>query len=396
MALAQSSLSKWTLCTRDLELIETMVEQADEQSIMTVDEFGISHAHAISSLFFAYPTTTAYTPPDLLINEDINLHDEATEPTYFITLTDGQIVSGVLQESADDDQIRYSIYAGLTRRSTGSIPLERILLITNQPAHRLSHNDVDKDSIITKNKDILFGFVESIGPTTSITTDRSMLNLVLDQIQSIQLANLPEHAQGIYITTNDNLHLRVTAYDFDLRHPLTVQIDPESLGLNADARKAWLLEPDAPIGIRVVHSHSKVVSLASITPQLVEPTGDRNWTPSPTVLANDSTPVLSSIDLHAPVRVIYPLPKGSTRIAFDLTAAVNTWTDCIASVYSISYAGNRTQILNQRLNADNPSASLNTPLDSDIETVEIRIDPGEFGPIQDRVIIEHPRVLIEF
>ena len=141
LALAQSSPSPWILCTRDLELIETMIEKADEQSFVIIDEFGTTHSQPINNLFFAFPTATTYASPDILLNEDVDLQDETTEPIHFITLVDGQTISGVLHDSPDDDQIRYSIYAGLTRRSTGSIPLERIRLISIQPTVGSSSNN---------------------------------------------------------------------------------------------------------------------------------------------------------------------------------------------------------------------------------------------------------------
>jgi len=38
---------------------------------------------------------------------------------------------------------------------------------------------------------------------------------------------------------------------------------------------------------------------------------------------------------------------------------------------------------------------LNSELPMGTEKIELRIDPGTHGPIQDRVIIKYPRVLIE-
>ncbi|MBL4697502.1 MAG: hypothetical protein JKX70_01575, partial [Phycisphaerales bacterium] len=252
-----------------------------------------------------------------------------------------------------------------------------------------------QDSITTRNSDVIKGFIESIGTSTLIEGENDIVKVNISDIQSITLANFPQLSEGIYLSTNDDLRLRVSSFDFDFQHPLTVEIDAESIGLAADKRNIWLLSPDAPVGLDVVSTNTRVISLSTITPELIEPTGDRDWTPTPRAIINSANPVLSTVDLRAPVRVVYPLPKGSSRFACTLIAPINTWTDCIAMVYSISYDGQRTELLNQQLNAAHPSHEINVALNENTEKIEIRIDPGEYGPIQDRVLLQYPRVLVE-
>lgn len=392
---AQAASSTWTICTRELELIETIVIEADEERIVTVDGFGIRRTRSLDSIFFAIPTPILHQQTDQTIEEQMVGPRDESYATKYIMLTDGQVMKGRITDSFDADKLAITLYTGTTIRSGAMIPLENILTIADSPIATSYELVAADDSITTRNNDVLRGFIESIGRTTSISVGRDVLEIPLDQISTINFANIPERIAGVYISTNDDLHLRVSSFDFDFQHPLTVDVDSVSLGLPSDARDVWLLDPSAPAGIELVHPSQRVISLCSIKPELTEPTGDRDWTPTPTAMSNEANPVLGTIDLHAPVRVVYPLPKGATRFACDLVAPINTWTDCIAKVYSISYAGQRTELLNKQLNADHPSQSLNVELNPDTAKIEIRIDPGAFGPIQDRVLLVHPRVLIE-
>lgn len=388
-AIAQDISSAWMLCTSNLELHETLIVQADEQRVITIDQFGIRHNWPTGDLFFASPANTVSNlDPDLTL--DIDSNDKR-----FITFVDGQVITGSLGNSIDPDRMSYTIMTGTTQRGFASIPLEQISIVSDSPLNKTAEGIADTDIVTTSTGDTITGFIETIGPSTTIATDRNTIHLNLDQIESISLANIPERVEGMYISTNDHLHLRVSAFDFDFQHPLTVRLDSQSIGLAQDDRNIWLLDPDSATGITVLHPSKRVISLASITPELIEPTGDRSWTPTPTVLKNTANIVLSSIDLHAPVRTVYPLAKGSTRFACELDAAISTWTDCIAEVFAISYTGQRTELLRVQLNADHPSQMMNSELPKNTEKIEIRIDPGMHGPIQDRVIIKYPRILIE-
>jgi hypothetical protein len=390
-ASAQNVSTTWTICDRDLKLTETIVTRANESQIVTVDEFGIRRSRSVDNLFFAIPTSGLA----LAIEEELfSVAPEESDPTKYITLADGQIIKGAIMDSPDSDKMRYTAYSGSIIRGQASIPLERLLWISDQPNIDPSALNTDSDSIKTMNGDVLLGFIESVGPVTTISSDRDELEVRLGQIRSMGFANLPEPVEGMYLSTSDHLNLRVSSFDFDFQHPLTLTVDARSLGLDSESRAVWLLDPDAPVGVHVVRASERILSLTEIVPELVEPTGDRSWTPFPTVLVSSADPILSSIDLHAPVRAVYRVPEGASRFACELVAPINTWTDCLASVYSISYSGERTQLLYQRLDTNHPVESLNTELEPDTEMIEIRIDPGENGPIQDRVLIKHPRLLI--
>ena len=382
--------SSWTLCTRELELLEINITDVNQERIESLDSYGIRRRWAVGDVFFAIASQKSMR--EEAIDHVETSDDDPAATAWSISLVDGQVIRGRIEDSDDPDMLGYTIYTQDTIRSTAKIDLEHVLSISRQrtPAVEVA----DSDTIVTRSGDVLGGFIERIGTVNAIETPRGDVALKLDQIQSMHFANPAERVSGVYLSTIDGLVLRTDEFDFDFDHPTTVAVDGAGLGIGADSRTLWLLEPNSPSGIEVVDSDQRVVSLAQISPALIEPTGDRSWTPTPSVSLSEVHPVLSTIDLRAPVRVVYPLPKGSDRFACSIVAPINTWTDCIVVVESISYSGKRFELLRQRLNAQTPSVEINTELVDDTRELEIRVEPGEYGPIQDRVLIEEPRLLV--
>ena len=406
----QASGLTWTLCTNKLKLIETTVIRADESAIVGINQFGVRTRYAIDDLFFAVPTAARsdHRPdPELdpiqvppIVEPEIRF-----APTRYLSLIDGQVIQGRLLDSSDPDVLQLMLYAGNSTVGNATLPLEQVRVMSDTP-RTITDRVAGADTIITENNDRLVGFVESIGSpeyTASISLDsapdQAPVSIALDQIKSITMANPPEFIPGVYITTSDHLRLRISSFDFNFREPMSIVVDAPSLGLDSTSSSpngpTWQLSPDAPAGITIQQSDARIIALASIAPSLIEPTGDRDWTPTPIVVTSHTNPVLSTIDLRAPVRAIYPVPEGSSRFACELVAQINTWTDCVAHVVSIDASGNRSELLTQRLHADHPSQTLNARLEPGTTQIEIRIEPGELGPIQDRVLLVKPRVLIE-
>jgi hypothetical protein len=94
------------------------------------------------------------------------------------------------------------------------------------------------------------------------------------------------------------------------------------------------------------------------------------------------------------MRVHYPLPSGATRFACTLEAPIEEWTDCVVRVIVQSDRGSST-LFEGRLSAEVSKAELNTPLPRGATHLIIEVDPGEHGPIQDRVLIHRPRLLVQ-
>ena len=396
---------EWIICNENLELIETLVIDANEQRLLTTDKFGIRTPINLDTIFFAYQIDTMLPLPIE--------HEPETEPTqstseepsppgyHSIQLTDGQIITAQIIDSSNPDFLRYHLIINNKDLAIGSLPLDRIMHIdaTKTNANPTPTLDQTTDTIITLNNDIITGFIENIGTHCTIALDTRQLTLPLQQIQSIHLANIIESIPGILILTNDGSKLFANTLDADFQHQTTLSLAPNSLGLQeepTDTADTWRLPNDLIAGIEVHQCNHYVIGLAELTPTTIEPTGDRAWTPTPTVLKHSTqNPALATIDLQAPVRMVYSLPTDTTRFACTLQAPINQWTDCIATITTINAKGHRVELLSVQLNALHPSHEINTPIDPNSKELEIRIEPGEQGPIQDRVLIHSPRLLIE-
>lgn len=391
---AQELAAGWTICMRDLTLVETIVERGDENGIVTVNEFGIRKLIPLGDIFFAVPTKPLPTP----VAGDVDtVPMEQRSPVRLISLTDGQVLRGSIVNPPEPETLAYRVVAGTSMHGDGQVSLERVRSVGDEP-YALLVRDRDGDGgdrVTTRTGDVLTGFIESIGAQTTISASTGKITLDSRRVQSMLIANPPQTVPGVYIATDDGLRVRADSFDFDFQQPMMVTVDAPSLGMDTDARTTWIFDPGAVRGIDVVRQRARVVSLTGIAPERVEAVGSRDWTPSPTVmLAQAQHAVLGSIDLHAPLRVVYPLPRGSTRFACELTGVISTWTDCVARVTSVAYNGTRTELLSQRINAKNPGATVNAELGEGTARIEFEIDPGAYGPIQDRVIVGRPRVVV--
>lgn len=385
-----TSPTTWTICTDELKLIESSIELITQDQVVLTDEFGIHQSIPISDIFFVIPSEPIQRP---LFLDSESTNQSASLHIKFIAFIDGQIIQATILPNTDPDTLTCIIITGSAERGQANIPLEQILQITN--AMPVATPAPVNDTITTTAGDVLIGFIESIGETSSIETDTGTLYIPHTQIESIALANIKEPSPGIYTTTADGLRIKSDTFNIDFKHALAINIDHKSIGITPTTNPTWLLGPNAATGIHVVHPSQHIKSLTHIQPDLIEPTGDRSWTPTPTVITNIAEPILSIIDLQAPVRVLYPIPANTTKFACTLSAPINTWTDCIANIYSISSAGTSTMLFSAPINADNPSHTIDLMLEPNIKKLEFRIEPGKHGPIQDRVLIGQPRLLIE-
>ena len=399
---------EWIICDDNLELVETLVIDANEQRLLTTDKFGIRTPINLDTIFFAYQSDTLRPLPIEPESEPTDsTAEEPSSPSYHsIQLTDGQIINAQIIDSSNPDFLRYHLIIDNKDLATGSLPLDRILHITTQktdanPTPTLDQpfslsTDLSADTIITLNNDIITGFIEHIGSQCTIALDTRQLTLPLQQIQSIHLANIIEPAPGIMLLTNAGSRLFANTLDSDFQHQTTLTLASGSLGLQDEPTDSWRLPNNLIAGIEVHQPNTHILGLAQLAPTKIEPTGGRAWTPTPTTSQHATqNPVLATIDLQAPVKMVYSLPTGTTRFACTIEAPINQWTDCIATFTTINAKGHRVELLSARLNDLHPSHEINTPIEPNSKGLEIRIDPGEHGPIQDRVLIHAPRLLIE-
>jgi hypothetical protein len=220
------------------------------------------------------------------------------------------------------------------------------------------------------------------------------IEIEASKLNRIGIANDPERVEGIYMRFTDQEQVRVEQFEVTPSRPISVRVDTDALGLADTGNDEWRFDARTLTGLMVLDERAEVVALSTMEPRSIEPMGDRIWTQRPSrINENASHPALMGLDLHSPIRVTYELPENASRFACEFEAPIEQWTDCIARVIVRTYNGQR-QLAEHRLNQHNNNIDINLQRPGNAQSLVIEIDPGEQGPIQDRVLLLRPRLLV--
>lgn len=393
-ATAQGLPDGWIVCMRDLELRETLIDHADERELVLRSAYGIRSRVSMNDVLFMVRTQDAQEAQEDLVGAPT----PQQSPVRLFSLIDGQVIRGSIIEPDMPEQIAFTLIAGRDVHGRARVPIEQVLRIADesaQPQVQPADPLID-DTVQTRTGDEIIGFIESVGPLTRIAmSDGSELDIETSRIESIQFANEPAVMPGIYLSFTQQEVLRAGMFKYDNQQPIMIDVDTISLGLDDTGNSTWIFDTDTLRSLQVIDPGLRVVALSELVPDRVDATGDRDWTPAPRVLDRGAShPTLRSIDFPSPMRAHYPIPIGAARFACSIQAPIERWTDCVIRIVAQSSRGGST-LLEQRLNAQQPTAEINVPLPADTTHLVIEIDPGENGPIQDRVLLRRPRLLVE-
>jgi hypothetical protein len=389
---AQPIRGGWTICTRDLQLRDTLIERANERELTLMNAYGIRSVLPMDQVLFVVKSEAT---EELNAEEVVGVPLLEPSPVRLISLVDGQSIRGNILDSEIVEQVAISLIAGSSMYGDAFIQLDQLLSIRDhlRPAAQSGETLVD-DVVVMRNGDRVSGFIESIGSQIEVAVDDRLIELDLDRVERVYVANDPDPVDGIYMRFTDDEIIRALGFDFASRSPIQVSIDPSSLGLDNTGSTDWRFDPGMLEAFWVDEVNQRVLALSDITPSTIEPTGQRVWTPAPEVINLDAShEALRTIDFSSPARVSYPMPEGATRFACSIEAPIQVWTDCVVRIFA-ERDGRARQVFEQRLNPDSQAAGVNVELPRGTDTLIVEIDPGEHGPIQDRVLMHRPRVLV--
>jgi hypothetical protein len=107
--------------------------------------------------------------------------------------------------------------------------------------------------------------------------------------------------------------------------------------------------------------------------------------------AGEATPMLGALDIRfpGPMAVQWNLPRGAQRIAATAALAPDTapWGDC-----EIAILVDGQEIFRDHLEPGRPAIAINLPIRGD--SITIAIEAGNHGPINDRVTLHRPLLLL--
>lgn len=324
-------------------------------------------------------------------------------PTPGLWFTDGQRLAGIPRPGdvpADHLLWKHPVFGPLT------LSLDRVSRIVlrrpSRPAAARPRGP--EDSILLVNGDRLSGFLSSFGLTLRVEVGEETRELSSRRVAEVELANPPEPMRGTVAWLADGSILRITS--FQTSRTGEVVLRPAVFAAEAGAGPGTLAAGEGsdqgvfPLAdlVAVVFDASRLVPLASLTTASQAPSGNRRWTEPIAVAPADAAPLAAAdIALPGPMTVEWALPAGSRRFAgeLELTPDQWPWGDCEVVVSLVSSGGRAADLVRERLNAARPRVGVNVAIDGSASRLRVRVEPGLYGAIQDRVVIRRPLLLID-
>jgi hypothetical protein len=307
-----------------------------------------------------------------------------------LELVDGQRLTGNLGEAGEGDLFTW------THPRLGVLQLklddvQRLRVRELKPSQRIGSAPEANDLLIFANGDRVEGFVEALADPLVITIGEAKREVPLDRVGEVVFANPPGAPAGAFVWLRDGSiiaarELRTTRVGELLITPRLVS-DSESPEMHGAGSASV---PLAEL-IGVNFDTGALMPLAAVTPERYEALGGRRWTPP--VRVSEGGP-LGAGDIVFPgaMSVRWSIPEHITRFSAlaELPREAWTWGDC-ELVVQVETGGAAKELVRQRLSGAAPSQRINTGLGAGPgRTLIVRIEAGELGPIEDRVVLRRP------
>ncbi len=421
-ALAQESKGvPRVLLDRQLHERAVLLAGLDGRTIMYTDAAGLLRNESVAEYLAIIPPLEPAAParPPAPANGHREPELPPARAWSVIDLADGERFFGdVAPAAAAKDSIRWS--HPVLGQMEFKIDQVRRIRLDMPPAGSWSKPvpvlapDTKDDLVIFANGDRLSGFVEGL---TGLPRELRLTSsekgagaggartIKLDVVREVVFANPPQSipARSTLVWLKDGSVIACRAVKSGRLGELTLNLslqDSEASpsDVTADPRPAGALRLDDLQG--AAFEPGALVPLCSLPPVEQKPVGDRRWT-RPIAIADADRAVLGAgdIELPGPLSVEWDLPPGATHLGADaeLPRQMWTWGDCqvvVSALGSGSGASAETELFRSRLNADQPHARIAVAV-AGAKRLRIRIEPGAFGPVQNRVVLRRPLLLIE-
>lgn len=300
------------------------------------------------------------------------------EFTPFVDLIDGWRIPGQILADLSTDEALF-----IRTRLAGEVRLEldRVAAIVLSPRFAdLPTDPPQRDEVHLLNGDVLSGFVNRVGRVVEVETSAGPLAASISDAGCITFANPREMPSGCGVWLADGSILSTPSIEF---------VEGQAVMRPMIALGSVISVPAATV-VAVVFDTSRLVPLESLTITDFAPDPDRRWSEPPDASPNP-TPGLSRIEIPGPMRVTWSLPEHAERIGGNMTLpeSARTWGDCEVSLHA---AGR--ELWRTRLHPDAPGADFSEALPAGATHLSLLVEPGRFGPIQDRVTITRAFILL--
>lgn len=255
--------------------------------------------------------------------------------------------------------------------------LRRVVLKENAPP--VEHDELN-DVLLLTNGDRTKGLLERVWPDVVLEVDGRARSFEFNAIASITLANPDTSRVGSRvwlsdgsIVAADRIETVADGVRLDLADPVgTGDIQPAALTMNEV--------------LAVAFESGGVLPLADLGPPQWRALS--GWTLRP-VMGDPNRTLLGSaeVELIGPVAASWALPSTARRVAVRvrLREDCRVWGDCEVTVR----LGDGVA-LTERLRGERPEATftINLPADATASGLEVLVEEGQGGAIQDRVMLD--------
>lgn len=303
--------------------------------------------------------------------------------TGLLVLADGQRFPGApIPESGEDEDVLSWNHRWLGRLD---VSLDDVRSVHFRPGARIP-SDGSGDVVILGNGDRLDGLIVSLNDPLVIEQDldgqRELVEVPRANVAAVRLVSVAKTPSGRRVWMDDGTVLDVSS----------IQVGDDGF---VRLRSKWHSAADKPVVLRLADLDSilldaeRLLPLAAITPSRVQGPATRYLVPDPLVLEPDASLQVSPIEIRGPLVARYTLPDRCRRFAAEayIPIGAQTWAD-----FELIIRSDDEEVFRARINADNPYVAINVPLSGTEMTIELT--EGANGPIQDRLILDFPMLLL--
>ncbi len=309
-----------------------------------------------------------------------------------LELRTGERIPGLVggEPPSSPDRLRW-IATPLGDREVSLEDVARIVPIVERDPGPVELGEGDR--VVLTNGDRLDGFVDSVATRVTVfrETERGEepIDVPIERVAAIRLVagSAPPGERRVWLSDG-------TVVDVEtMRAAPTGElfVDGERVGrdllpLSIDDVAAVLFDTR---GLRPLAS----TELERVAPLVDDPAGGLRYrVEPPRPLHPNAAAGLGTLELTGPMTATWVMPEGARRFSATavLPAVARTWGDLELVVLD-----GREERLRTRIDGLNPVAEIDVPLSAAERRLTLRLEPGRYGPVMDRIELRLPRVLVD-
>lgn len=323
--------------------------------------------------------------------------DVRRDATGRIEMVDGQVFPGRLsQTSAETKPGRMRWFNALLGELEFAMDDVSVAVLLGEKAVLPKMDRSAGDMVGLVNQDRVEGFVAKIGSEVEVEVSKKSVRLPLERVAFVRFANAERAASGARAWLSDATVVNVS--DVRMTAEGVVQMRVPARG---EANANLSISADDVVAVNL--DAARLRPLATMAMRVAATPKDRLWAKPATVRDPIASPLgAGEVEMPGPMTVEWTLPSGAERVAgvAELPAGARAWGD-FTLILEVVAGTKAREVLRERMYEGKTSVEFNFAVAADgaatKEGVKLRatIDPGESGPIQDRVVLRRVLVLVK-